>query len=98
VNFYLGEKIILLKIIGIVLWKKIGNLNNEFNNLILDKNEDEINKIKEDILNKCMEIVKIENKKFYDEKIKNYEKFKNTDIENKQSIGKLKKILFFRTQ
>ena len=38
-----------------------------------------------------------ENEKFYDEKIKNYEKFKNTSLDNKSGILKLKKILLLRT-
>ena len=77
--------------------KKIDNIEKEYNLIIQSKNNEEISNISENIIKKCLEVVKNENKKFYDEKIKNYEKFKNMDIENKQSIGKLKKILLFRT-
>jgi hypothetical protein len=54
-------------------------------------------KIQNEILEKCKEKVEKENKIFYDEKIKNYEKFKNTSLENKNGILKLKKILLLRT-
>ena len=77
--------------------KKIEGFNNEFLCLIQNKNDDEVKNIKKNILNNYQEIVKKQNEKFNDEKIKNYEKFKNTDIENKLSLGKLKKILLFRT-
>jgi hypothetical protein len=42
-------------------------------------------------------MVEEENKKFFDEKMKNYEKFKNSTVDNKQNMYKLKKILLFRT-
>ncbi len=77
--------------------KKIGNIESEYNLKIKGKNEKEIEEVDKEILDKCLEIVKKENEKFFEEKKKNYEKFKNTDVENKQSIGKLKKILLFRT-
>ena len=48
-------------------------------------------------MERCIEIVKKENEKFYDEKLKNYEKFKNTSLDNKTGILKLKKILLLRT-
>ena len=63
----------------------------------MNKTEEEIEKIQEDILAKCKEKVEKENKIFYDEKLKNYEKFKSTSLENKSSILKLKKILLLRT-
>ena len=77
--------------------KKIGNIGFEYNKKIEGKSFEEIEKIDNDILNSFMNVVKCENEKFFEEKKKNYEKFKNTDVENKQCIGKLKKILLFRT-
>ena len=77
--------------------KRIDQLQSEYNNMIKDKNEEEIKKIQDDILNRCKVVVEQENKKFYDEKMKNYEKFKNITVDNKQSMYKLKKILLFRT-
>ena len=77
--------------------KKIGNIGFEYNKKIEGKSFEEIEKIDNDILNSFMNVVKSENEKFFEEKKKNYEKFKNTDVENKQCIGKLKKILLFRT-
>ena len=77
--------------------KKIEQIQNEYNEKIKNKTEEEINKIQEDILNVCKEKVEKENKIFYDEKIKNYEKFKNTSLDNKTGILKLKKILLLRT-
>ena len=77
--------------------KRLELLQNEYNNMIKDKSEEEINKIQQDILSKCKIVVVEENQKFYDEKMKNYEKFKNINADNKQSMNKLKKILLFRT-
>jgi len=77
--------------------KRIELLQNEYNDMIKDKSEEEINKIQQDILSKCKIVVVEENQKFYDEKMKNYEKFKNINVDNKQSMNKLKKILLFRT-
>ena len=77
--------------------KKIGQIEKDYEEKIKDKNEDEINKIQNDILAKCKEKVDKNNALFYDEKIKNYEKFKNTSLENKTGILKLKKILLLRT-
>ena len=48
-------------------------------------------------MERCRQVVKTENEKFYDEKLKNYEKFKNTSLDNKTGILKLKKILLLRT-
>ena len=77
--------------------KRIDQLQIEYGNMVKDKSEEEINKIQDDILQKCKVIVEQENQKFYDEKMKNYEKFKNITVDNKQSMYKLKKILLFRT-
>ena len=77
--------------------KRIEQLQIEYDNMIKDKNEEEISKIQDDILDKCKIVVELENKKFYNEKMKNYEKFKNITVDNKQSMYKLKKILLFRT-
>jgi len=77
--------------------KKIANIGFEYNKKIEGKSFEEIEKIDNDILNSFMDVVKNENEKFFEEKKKNYEKFKNTDVDNKQCIGKLKKILLFRT-
>ena len=77
--------------------KKIANIGFEYNKKIEGKSFEEIEKIDNDILNSFMNVVKSENEKFFEEKKKNYEKFKNTDVDNKQCIGKLKKILLFRT-
>ena len=77
--------------------KKIGDIEIKYKEKIEGKNENEIEKIKEEILNNCKEKVEKENKKFYDEKLKNFEKFKNTSIDNVQSILKLKKVLLLRT-
>ena len=77
--------------------KRIEKLQNEYNNIIKDKTEEEINKIQHDILQKCKSVAEKENQIFYNEKMKNYEKFKNATVENKQNMYKLKKILLFRT-
>ena len=77
--------------------KKIENLTEEYENMIQGKTEEEIDQIQKDILERCKKVVEQENQKFYDEKMKNYEKFKNITIDNKQSMNKLKKILLFRT-
>ena len=77
--------------------KRIDQLQIDYDNMIKDKTEEEITKIQDDILEKCKVVVEQENKKFYDEKMKNYEKFKNITVDNKQSMYKLKKILLFRT-
>ena len=77
--------------------KKIIQIEKEFEEKIKDKTEEEIEVIQEDILVKCKEKVEKENEKFYDEKLKNYEKFKNISLENKSGILKLKKILLLRT-
>ena len=77
--------------------KKIIQIEKEFEEKIKDKTEEEIEVIQEEILVKCKEKVEKENKKFYDEKLKNYEKFKNISLENKSGILKLKKILLLRT-
>ena len=77
--------------------KRLEQLQKEYDNLIKDKTEEEIKKIQDDILQKCKIVVEKENKDFYDEKMKNYEKFKNITVDNKQSMYKLKKILLFRT-
>ena len=77
--------------------KKIIQIEKDYEEKIKDKSEEEINKIQEEILEKCQEKVVQENKIFYNEKLKNYEKFKNTSLENKSGILKLKKILLLRT-
>ena len=77
--------------------KKLYSFNNEYDEIIRNHNETEIDSIYEDIISKCKEVIKDDNEKFYDEKRKNYEKFKSVKIENKQSICKLKKLLLFRT-
>ena len=77
--------------------KKILQIEKDYEEKIKDKNEEEVNKIQDDILAKCKEKVEKENEIFYDEKLKNYEKFKNTSLENKSGILKLKKILLLRT-
>ena len=77
--------------------KKIIQIEKEFEEKTKDKTEEEIEVIQEDILVKCKEKVEKENEKFYDEKLKNYEKFKNISLENKSGILKLKKVLLLRT-
>ena len=77
--------------------KRIENLKEEYDKMIEGKNEEEIDQIQRDILDKCKTVVEQENQKFYNEKMKNYEKFKNITVDNKQSMYKLKKILLFRT-
>ena len=77
--------------------KRVDNLQEEYDNMISGKNKEEIEQIQKDILDRCKTIVEQENQKFYNEKMKNYEKFKNITIDNKQSMYKLKKILLFRT-
>ena len=77
--------------------KKIMIISQEYNLICENKNEKEIEFIENDILKKCQDVVNDDNKIFYEEKKKNYDKFKNMDVDNKQSIGKLKKILLFRT-
>ena len=53
--------------------KRIDQLQIDYDNMIKDKTEEEITKIQDDILEKCKVVVEQENKKFYDEKMKNYE-------------------------
>ena len=77
--------------------KRVDNLKEEYEKMIMGKNEEEIDQIQKDILEKCKTVVEQENQKFFNEKMKNYEKFKNTTMDNKQSMYKLKKILLFRT-
>ena len=77
--------------------KKVDNLKEEYEKMIKGKNDQEIDQIQKDILDRCKTVVEQENQKFYNEKMKNYEKFKNITIDNKQSMYKLKKILLFRT-
>ena len=77
--------------------RKIGSIEQDYEAKIKDKNEDEIIKIQDDILAKCKEKVEKNNQIFYDEKIKNYEKFKNTSLENISGILQLKKVLLLRT-
>jgi hypothetical protein len=50
--------------------KKIGNIESEYNLKIKGKNEKEIEEVDKDILDKCLEIVKKENEKFFEEKKK----------------------------
>ena len=77
--------------------KKIILIEKEYEEKINGKTPEEIEKIDEDIMERCNQVVKTENEKFYDEKLKNYEKFKNTSLDNKTGILKLKKILLLRT-
>ena len=77
--------------------KKIILIEKEYEEKINGKTPEEIEKIDEEIMERCKQIVNKENEKFYDEKIKNYEKFKNTSLDNKTGILKLKKILLLRT-
>ena len=77
--------------------KKIIQIEKEYEEKTKEKNPEEIEKIDEEIMERCKHVVKEENEKFYDEKIKNYEKFKNTSLDNKTGILKLKKILLLRT-
>ena len=77
--------------------KKLFIIDNEYNEIIKGKTDAEIEEIQNDIVSKCKAVVNDDNKKFYEEKNKNYEKFKSLKVENKQSISKLKKILLFRT-
>ena len=77
--------------------KKIVEIENQYNNKINGKNEEEIKNIQDEILASCKEKVEKENAKFYDEKIKIFEKFKSTSVDNVQSILKLKKVLLLRT-
>ena len=72
--------------------KKMAQFEKDYEEKIKDKNEDEIIKIQNDILDKCKVKVEKNNEIFFDEKIKNYEKFKNTSLENKTGILQLKKI------
>ena len=77
--------------------KKIIQIEKEYEEKTKEKSPEEIEKIDEEIMERCKHVVKEENEKFYDEKIKNYEKFKNTSLDNKTGILKLKKILLLRT-
>ena len=77
--------------------KKIILIEKEYEEKINGKTPEEIEKIDEEIMERCNQVVKTENEKFYDEKLKNYEKFKNTSLDNKTVILKLKKILLLRT-
>ena len=72
--------------------KKIILIEKEYEEKINGKTPEEIEKIDEEIMERCNQVVKAENEKFYDEKLKNYEKFKNTSLDNKTGILKLKKI------
>lgn len=77
--------------------KKIIQMQQEYMEMIKEKTPEEINIIQEELISKYKAIAEEENQKFYDEKMKNYEKFKNANMENKQNMSKLKKILLFRT-
>ena len=77
--------------------KKIVQIEKEYEEKIKEKTAEEIEKIDEEIMERCRQVVKKENERFYDEKLKNYEKFKNTSLDNKTGILKLKKILLLRT-
>ncbi|MCQ2815927.1 MAG: hypothetical protein MJ252_01555 [archaeon] len=77
--------------------KKKINLEKELKEMLQGKSEEEIPKYLEEFISKCSESLVEENKKFYDEKRKNYEKFKNIKYENRLIMSKLKKILQFRT-
>ena len=63
--------------------KRIEQLTMEYEKMIEGKTEEEIDQIQRDILDKCKVVVEQENQKFYDEKMKNYEKFKNITVDNK---------------
>ena len=77
--------------------KKLYSFNNEYEDIMKNHRDMDIDAIHEDIITKCKEVIKNDNEKFYDEKRKNYEKFKSVKVENKQSMCKLKKLLLFRT-
>ena len=67
--------------------KKIIQIEKDYEEKIKDKTPEEIEKIDEEIMERCKQVVKT----------KNYEKFKNTSLDNKSGILKLKKILLLRT-
>ena len=73
--------------------KKLYSFNNEYEDIMNNHRDMDIDAIHEDIITKCKEVIKNDNEKFYDEKRKNYEKFKSVKVENKQSMCKLKKLL-----
>ena len=77
--------------------KRIIVLEKELEDMLKDKSEEDKKKTIDDFLEQCKVAVASDNIKFYDEKRKNYEKFKNVKTENKQIMNKLKKILLFRT-
>ena len=77
--------------------KKIPEIEEKYNEMTKDKTEEEIYEIQDQILEHNRKIVEEMNNKFFEEKLKNYEKFKKMNVQNKQSITKLKKILLFRT-
>lgn len=77
--------------------KKILIFETELSNMLQGKSPEEVESFKENFINQCKETIESDNLKFYDEKRKNYEKFKSLKYENKISMNKLKKILLFRT-
>ena len=77
--------------------KKIDLFKNEFNSMTEGKSIDEIESLKLSLIQQCQDIIKNDNQKYYFEKQKNYEKFKNSRSDNKLMLSKLKKILLFRT-
>lgn len=76
--------------------KRIRELANEYEKMIMDKAEEEIIDMENEFIESCKQTIIDENEKFYNTKMKNYEMFKNTNV-NTPSIKKLKKILNFRT-
>ena len=76
--------------------KKISEFEIEYSQMIRDKTSDEIDFITNNFIDKCNTFIKEENQKFYNDKLKHYEMFKNSNT-NTTNIKKLKKLLNFRT-
>lgn len=76
--------------------KRIRELANEYEKMVMDKTEEERIEMENELIESCKQTIVDENEKFYNTKMKNYEMFKNTNV-NTPSIKKLKKILNFRT-
>lgn len=77
--------------------KRLVEINNEYEEMILNKTSEEAVVVEDNILKESMKMLSNENKRFYNEKMVIYEKFKRANLDNKPTIKKLKKILLFRS-
>lgn len=76
--------------------KKVKELSSKYNEMTMNKTENEIKEIEDNLIKDCQVVIQRENEKFYNSKLKNYEIFKKTSS-NTPSMKRLKKILNLRT-